>query len=71
MDDDVERSEFMERTPLKSRRAMVSAVFPHLDALEQWCTDQLRRVPVTREVLQLNLLCTAATEAMFDVYEDN
>lgn len=66
--DEVERCEFMERMSLSSRRAMVSAVFPHLDELDQWCANQLRRAPAPREAILLGLLCTAATEAMFDVY---
>lgn len=66
--DELDRCDFLDRTPLRSRREMVSAVLPHLDALEQWCAGQFRRERVSRETLQLSLLCMAATEAMYDVY---
>ncbi|HAV62340.1 MAG TPA: hypothetical protein DCY13_08260 [Verrucomicrobiales bacterium] len=68
--DEAERSEFLERAPLPRRRAMVSAVFPHFDAIEQWSRDQLRTTSVREEAILLNLLCAAATEAIFDVYAE-
>ncbi len=66
--DDSERCALLTSRPLHSRRAMVSAVFPHFETLEAWIATEKMRLPVRREVRDLELLLEAATEAVFDIY---
>jgi hypothetical protein len=66
--DDSERCALLTSRPLHSRRAMVSAVFPHFETLEAWIANEKRRSPMCREAKDLELLLEAATEAVFDIY---
>jgi hypothetical protein len=68
--DDSERCEFLAGRPPHSKRAMVSAVFPHFEQLENWLAAEEAGLTKRRPVRDLELLLAAATEATLEVYFD-
>jgi hypothetical protein len=68
--DDSDRCEFLAGSPPHSKRAMLSAVFPHFEQLENWLAAEKSGLTKRRAVRDLELLLAAATEATLEVYFD-
>jgi len=66
--DDKERTEYEASLSVEDLKLFVDAVWPKMDAIEDYCSKHRGDVPVPDEVVLLDMMMEAVTEVYYEVY---